>query len=145
MAFQTDLILGLGTLLDAEGAVTFRLVGAYTPAEVGLYLDALPADPPRAVALTVYPVEDNTGTTDATVGVQFRIRGRPDNPLDVKETADAIYAVLDNATGYELGPIPVSRSWRASGANLPADENRRQESTQNYYLQVNRTSPHRRD
>lgn len=145
MAFETTFLDALATLLHTEGAGTYKPTGGYTAAEVGIYMDQLAATPDRGIAMALYPVDDNTGTTDATIGIQFRIRGRRGNRADVKNTRDAIYDVLDNRTHYDLGGTPVVRSWHQSGAALPPDDNDRQQSTANYYFQINRTSPHRRD
>lgn len=144
MAFTTDFLNNLGDHLNGHG-VDWNPDAAYRPQDLGLYVDALPTTPDRAVAMNLYTVEDNTGTTDAVVAVQLRIRGRRRNREDVKDTADALYDRLDGATHYRLGNTPVVRSWRQSAADLGTDSNHRQESTHNYYFQITRQTPHRRD
>lgn len=144
MGFTRDFLTALGEHLDGHG-VAWDPAEAYAAQDVGLYVDALPTQPDRAVAMNLYPVTDDTGTTDATVAVQFRARGRRRNRADVKDIVDALYDRLDSATNYHLGATPVVRSWRQSGADLGTDASHRQESTQNYYFQITRQSPHRRD
>lgn len=144
MSFQENLLDGLGQYLAEHGVGSYP-VGNLQPGDTGIYIDRLPAEPDRGVAMSLYPVDDNTGTTDSVQGVQFRIRGRRGNRRDVKQTSDALFDALHDAVHYELGGINIVRSWRQSGTPFPNDGNDRQESTVNYYLQLIRTSPHRRD
>ncbi|WP_313816347.1 minor capsid protein [Citricoccus sp.] len=145
MAFQTEFLTALAGRLHTNGAATYRPAGGYVAGEVGLYFDQLATAPDRGIALSMYGVDDNTGTTDSTIGVQARIRGRRNNRADVKDIADALFEDLHDAVHYQLGGTPVVRSWQQSTTSLPPDGNNRQEATVNYYFQINRTSPHRRD
>lgn len=141
MAFTVDLLESLGNLLATDG------VGDYSPpwlaTDVAIVIDALPASPDRAIAMSLYPVSDSAGT-DSTVGVQFRIRGNKDR-RSAKDTIDALFNALHDRTHYLIGITPVVRSWRQSGAYLGTDTSNRQEYTENYYLQITRSGTHRED
>lgn len=144
--FERTLVEGLAALVAAEvPGVTARPSGTYQAAEIGVYADALPVNPDRGIAVTIYLVDSNSGHTTATVGAQFRVRGRPGNRADVKTLTDALFDVLDNRTGYDLGGIPVVRSWLQSGVDLAPDGNDRQIRTANYYITLTRPSRHRQD
>lgn len=142
MPFETRLIHSLARhLATTTGALTYQGSGAGAP----IHVDQLPTTPDHAVAVSLYPVDDNTGHTTTTVGVQFRIRGRPNQRSDVKDTADLIHDTLHDWTGGDLDGIPVIRCWQQSGGTLPVDGNNRQHITRNYYLTLTRETRHRRD
>lgn len=150
MAFENHLLDALCRHLSAEHPLfAYDPTGAPVAADrVPLYVDALPVGPgapDRAVSLATYPVDTSTGHTTATYGVQARIRGRPGSRTDVRDTADALFEVLDDARPQYLGDIPVVLVWQASGGDLPEDGNRRQHATRNYYITLTRPTRHRRD
>ncbi len=91
------------------------------------------------MCLTAYPVED-TGGEDITTGVQVRIRSGRD-PRPGADLDDAVFGLLENARGYQLGGVPVVVSWRQSGTPLGQDDQGRAEMTSNYYLRAIRPTP----
>lgn len=144
--WEETVIDRLARLLVAEsGLFGWDPAGPVPPDRVPLHVSRLPLDRDRAVALTLYPVDSDTGHSTRTVGVQFRIRGRAETPRDVLEVSGALFDILDGRTGYDLGPTPVIRSWEQSGADLPPDDNRRPHATRNYYIIATHGTAHRRD
>lgn len=143
MGWTTDLLVGLAEhLAGAVPDLAWRPSGpAYTPAEAGVVLGAMPADPDRIVVLTAYPVS-GSGLSDVVQGVQVRCRGTRGSPTSPCDLDDAVYAVLHGAENLRLGGVLVAYTRRASAAQLGPDANRRFETTSNYYLTTAHPSAH---
>ena len=143
MGWTTDLLVGLAEhLVDVVPDLAWRPSGpAYTAAEVGVVLGAMPPDPDRVVVLTAYPVS-GSGLSDVVQGVQVRCRGTRGSPTSPCDLDDAVYAVLHGAENLRLGGVVVAHTRRASAAQLGPDANRRHETTSNYYLTTAHPSAH---
>lgn len=136
----------LARYLGAATSVLWWMDDGPTPAgRVPIRAWSLPVEVDRAVALSVYPVNGDTGHTTSTIGVQVRIRGGAEDPRTILDVTDALVEALDNRVSWDLGPVPVVRSWEQSGADLGTDDNRRPHATRNYYLTVTRATRYRRD
>lgn len=144
MGFQTDLLTGIGEYLHAQKVGRWLTGGTFAPTDVALVIDRLPTAPDRAVALSLYDVEDGAGT-DSVVGLQAWIRGARNNLPSAKDITDALFDALHGLERATLGGTPIVRIWRQSGANLGPDSNGREEISQNYYLQLTRSGTHRTD
>lgn len=143
MSFTTDLLTGLAGHLDAHGIGTYRADGgAYLAGETAIVFAELPQTPDRAIALSDYPVTDDPSLSDSVIGVQIRCRGLAD-PNDVKTIADGVFDLLHGATAFNVGAVRVVEALRNSGVPLGQDENRRWETSENYYLTVHRASTNR--
>ena len=123
-------------LLAGAGIATYEPTGVYAAGDTGITIGVMPDVPDRCLCLTPYAVED-TGTTDVTVGVQIRVRAGRD-PRDAEQLGDAVYELLHNARGYQLGAAYVAVSWRQSQASLGQDEKGRTELAANYYMAATR-------
>ncbi|MGY0023757.1 minor capsid protein [Streptomyces sp. YJ-C3] len=141
--YTSTLLDGIAVLLADAGAGVFRPDGAIADEETGIYRAVIPAAPDRALGLTAYPVED-THLTDATTGVQIRMRAGRD-PDAVDDLADAVFNVLHGRENYDAGGVFVELSWRQSQAWIGQDEHGRMELTSNYYLRTTRPGPHQQD
>ena len=143
MGWTTSLLVGLAEhLADVVPDLAWRPDGpAYTAAEVGVVLGAMPADPDRVVVLTAYPMS-GSGLSDVVQGVQVRCRGTRGDPTSPDDLDDAVYAVLHGAEQLRLGGVLVAHTRRASAAHLGPDTNRRHETTSNYYLTTAHPSAH---
>lgn len=140
MSYSTDLIDGLAALLQEAGIATYRPDGpAYTATETGLTVAVVPPAPDRLITLTDYPVDD-TDLTDATTGVQVRMRAGPD-PRAVMAISDDVFDLLHNRRSFHLGPVFVGLCWRQSEAPMGTDVHGRIERSANYYLRTSRSSP----
>lgn len=143
--FSTKLLQGIAAhLADRVPNLAWSATDPYPAAAVGIYVGSMPASPDRAVALTAYPVEDNPALTDDITGIQVRSRGTQD-PRVATDLDDAIFEVLQGATGLTLGGVYVTQLWRNSGGPMGADANRRHEMSSNYYAHTNRPTAHRTD
>ncbi len=134
MGWTIDLLAGLaGGLVDA-GAGVWRPDEPYEADETGIYLAATPPDPPTAIMLASYPVDDNVALSHVTVGVQVRTRAGP-VPTAVHDLDDAVYAVLHGLTYQTFGEAHVKQMWRRSSAALGQVRDGRDlwEITSNYY------------
>lgn len=145
MGFNTSLLIGVAELLDSDSVGAWKPTGPYLPNDVAITVDVLPQQPDKAIALSLYPVQDDTGTTDSIVGLQCRIRGKANNRITDKDILDALFNTLHDLTHVTIGGIPIVRIWHQSGANLGPDTMNRPEHTANYYLQLTRESPNRSD
>jgi len=147
MGFTVDLVTGLAEYLAAGGVGEWNADLAANPSgdQVAIVVGPnLPQTPDRVVCLTPYPLVDEPGMSEVTVGVQVRCRGTVD-PRVAEDLADAVYDRLHGATQLTLGAVPVAQVWRASSAVLGPDSNHRHERSDNYYLQANRDAPHATD
>lgn len=144
MGFHTDLIIGIAEHLHSEGVGTWSPQGPYQPTQTAITLDVLPQAPDKAIALNLYPVQDEA-TTDSIVGLQCRVRGGPGNRTTDKDILDALFDTLHDLQAITLGGIPIVRVWHQSGATLGPDSKNRTEHTANYYLQLTREGKHRSD
>jgi hypothetical protein len=142
VGFEVTLLTAIGQHLESKGIG--KWTGAPTSTDVALTIDALPATPDRAIAMSLYPVRDEGGT-DSVVGLQLRFRGQAGNRSAVKNTIDQVFDALHGMNGTQLGGIPIVLIERRSGAYLGTDGNNRSEHTNNYYLTLTRTGTHRED
>lgn len=103
---------------------------AYTGSEVGVFYGPIGAAPDRAVGVRVY------GTTDERIEhygwrrVQLRLRGARDQPDGADELAGLAFEALQGLS--RMGGI--SGVSRQSMAPAGADENRREERTDNWII-----------
>lgn len=142
MGFQVDFITGIGQLLHAENVGKWG--GPFTSADTAITIDALPSTPDKAIALTLYDVE-NGGGTDTVMGLQCRVRGSAGNRTTAKDILDRLFDTLHDREHLTIGGTQVVRIWWQSGAPLGTDTSNRQEYTANYYLQITRSGTHRED
>jgi len=144
MTFENTLLNALGEYLDSAGAGLWDPDTPYQPTDTAITTDTLPLKVDKAIVMTLYPVQDE-GTTDSIVGLQLRIRGKPNDRTSSKTILDNCFDALHGLQDVELGGIPVIWVWRQSGANLGPDSSDRLEHTANYYLQLTREGTHRND
>lgn len=142
--FRTKLLTALAELLHNERVGVWEPTSAYLGNDPAIVFDVLPQKPDQAIALTLYPVQDDA-TTDSVVGLQCRIRGTPGNRTTDKDILDSLFDTLHDLQNITLDGIPIVRVWHQSGASLGPDSNNRIEHTANYYLQLTREATHRTD
>lgn len=141
--YEKALLRGVGAVLGAEsgGRLAWRdpdAVGAYTDAQRGLYLGAVPSTPRCAVAMNSYTVQM---FPDPIVGVQFHFAAK--DPDDLTLMAQAVSDVLEGRWGGMLGTVKLVASAWQSGTPLGQDANGREQRTENYYLTIARMIPNR--
>lgn len=142
MGFTSDLMTGLAEHLAQAGlGLTWRPTGVYAATETGILLQTVPPTPDRVVVLAPYPVTAGA-RSDVVQGVQVRCRAAPGSPTPVLDLDDGIYAVLHGAENLRLGSVAVAHTWRASATPLGPDQNRRHETSSNYYLTTAHPSAH---
>jgi hypothetical protein len=129
----TSLVTVVAGLLAAAGVGVWQPAGpAYTPTQVGIFYGPIAPAPDRAIGVTVYDQTDDIETTLAERFVQIRCRGAKGAPNGADILADAAFTALHGV--YRAGGI--ARITRTSTAPLGADENNRQERTDNYQLVI---------
>ncbi|MBN8883400.1 MAG: hypothetical protein J0H73_13930 [Salana multivorans] len=130
---------------QATESVAAFLVGegiaALAPATAGTAITykRLPVTPDRAIAVTVYDIEDSITLPDVTVLVQLRFRGETNDRTDVDDLADSVAAVLDGRHQFTVGALHVQRARRVSFSPQGADDNGREERADNYALVLMRS------
>lgn len=143
--WTTSLITGLAELLAAGGVGVWRPTGpAYTDAEIGILMRAIPQQPDRVITLAPYPVASPVGLADYVQGVQVRCRGTTD-PRVCEDLGDAVFDLLDSASRLTLGGVSVVQIYRQSHTSLGQDGNGRWESSSNYYVEAMRATTNRTD
>lgn len=141
--YTSSLVDGIADLLADEGVGRFAPTEVIADPDTGIFRSVMPATPDRALGLTAYPVED-THLTDATTGVQIRMRAGLD-PGAVDDLADQVFNVLHGRENYTVGGVFVELSWRQSQAWIGQDAHGRMELTSNFYFRTTRPGPHQQD
>jgi hypothetical protein len=142
--YTVALLKGLAQLIADHGIGVYRTDGsAYQASETGLFFDAMPPNPDRAIVLADYPVTDDPSLSDSVLGVQMRSRGRPDNATDVKDIADGLFDLFHGRKDFMVNGVRVVYVLRNSGAVLGRDDNNRWERSDNYYFTLHRPSANR--
>jgi len=128
---DADLTEHICQVLAQLGLGVWRPDGpAYTAAETGIYYGDLATSPDRGIGVSVYATDDDPVTATAMRWVQFRIRGAQGVMRDADQMAGALFDALQD----RRHAAPVSRFLRTSSARLGADENGRQERSDNYQI-----------
>jgi hypothetical protein len=134
--WTSRLLTGCAGHLQAAGIGVWRDSGIYTAAEVGIVMQAIPSSPD--------PVSSIPGLADITQGLQVRVRGTQD-PRVAQDLGDAIFDLLDSASGLRWGGIPVVQVYRQSYASLGTDTGGRWQVSHNYYVDAMRATTNRTD
>ena len=140
--FRLSLLGAIGQYLQAQGVAKWTTPWSAT--DTAITLDALPSSPDKAIALTLYDVEHTAGT-DTVMGLQCRVRGKPNNRTEDKDLVDGLFDALHGVEHTTWGGIPIVRVWHQSGAYLGTDTANRPEHSHNFYIQLTRTGTHRDD
>jgi hypothetical protein len=140
--FRLGLLGAIGPYLAAQGVGKWTTPWAAT--DTAIAVDVLPATPDKAIAMTLYPVS-NPGGTDMVLGLQLRIRGKPNNRTEDKDILDKAEDALHGLTGITWAGIPIVHVEHRSGAFLGTDTANRNEHTLNFYITLTRTGLNRED
>lgn len=129
----TALVYAVNQLLHNASVGVWRPTGpAYTSAEVGIFYGPILATPDRAIGVTCYTQTDDIVNGEAIRYVQVKCRGAKGLPNGADLVADAVFAALHGV--YRTSGI--ARIVRTSTVPLGADENARQERTDNYQILI---------
>jgi hypothetical protein len=144
MSFDTDLVTGLAELLHVEQAGTWSPTAALVEGVTGIVAGAMPSQPSKLIALTLYPVADDPALSDATIGCQIKMRGDR-NTATVADMAEAVFNVLHGLTHMDVGApgarVHINQMYRKSYTDLGPDDSGRFERSENYWIEVNRPHP----
>lgn len=143
MSWTANLAHGLAEYLAAGGVGTYQSTGIYREDETGIVIGAMPAAPPRVVALTPYPLADDVDQADSVLGLQVRVRGADTDPRPVLDLIDAVFDVLHGATHLDLAGALVHLVERTASTPMGQDTNRRYEHADSYQLMAHRPTRHR--
>ncbi|MDP9799346.1 hypothetical protein J2S43_007858 [Catenuloplanes nepalensis] len=139
------LLTGLAEHLAAAGIGAWRPDGSpYRAAETAIVYRSIPPAPDRLITLAPYPVTGQPGLADVVQAVQIRLRGTAD-PRACDDLADAIYNLLDGASGLRWGGIAVVQVYRQSHTSLGQDGTGRWERSENYYVAAMRPTSNNTD
>lgn len=103
---------------------------AFAQDDTGIFYGRIGATPHRAIGVRVYAADDDDLRHEHTRRAQVRYRGRPGDPADADRMAHFGYLVLNGLS--RVGGISGIR--RISMVPLGADENGREERTDNYLI-----------
>jgi len=140
--FRLSLLSAAGQYLQAQGVGKWTTPWAST--DTAISVDVLPASPDKAIALTLYPVA-SPGGTDLVMGLQLRIRGRPNNRTEDKDLLDKAEDALDGLKNTTWAGIPIVLVKLQSGASLGMDTANRNEHSLNFYITLTREGLNRQD
>jgi len=105
---------------------------AFARSDTGIFYGAIGAEPDRAIGVRVYAADDNDAQHTHGRRVQVRYRGRRADPADADRMAHIGYLVLNGLS--RVGGISDAR--RISMVPLGADDNGREERTDNYRINL---------
>lgn len=140
--FRLGLLGAIGQYLQEKGVGRWTTPWAAT--DTAISLDVYPSAPDKAIAMTLYPVA-SPGGTDLVLGLQLRIRGKPNNRTEDKDILDKAEDALDGLNGITWAGVPIVLVKLQSGASLGMDANNRPDHSQNYYLTLTREGLNRTD
>src|SRR5690606_27530585 len=126
---DSDLTIRLCEIVGRIPSFAWRPYGpAYTESEIGIHYGKIPDAPDRAVGIRVYnPIDDPDLLSRR---VQLHIRGGRRQPFGADRIAGVLFAVLhERPRGDGFASI-----LRTSAAPLGADDNGREERTENYLI-----------
>jgi hypothetical protein len=130
---QNDLLDGIAQMIVTAGLAKYNTAGVYAAADTGIFFKVVNPSPDRIVTLTAYQVSDNTTMPETRFGVQVRVRGLQD-PRDVDELGDSIFALLHGLTGVQFGSVFAEQVLRQSSITLGQDASKRWERADAYYV-----------
>jgi hypothetical protein len=144
--WTSRLLAGMAQHIETAGIGTWDPTGTtYADDQTAIVIRAIPDQPDRLITLTAYPLGTNLpGMADHVTGVQIRLRAGPD-PRDCDDLADAIFDLLDGASGLTWGDIPVKDINRRSYTSLGQDGSRRWERSENYIVDAMRPTSNNTD
>lgn len=146
MSETADLLDGIARTIDAAGIAQYRADGPYQAGDVPITFKSMPANPDRAVTLTVYGASDHPTIPLGERRLQVRVRGAAGDSLDADDLADAVFDALHGLTHQQYGSVHVIQILRVSTVPLGLDDLQRDERSDNYALDVNPpTTPGRPD
>lgn len=144
--FTSRLLAGMAEHIEGAGIGFWDPTGAtYPDGATGIVIRTIPDRPDRLITLAAYPLGTNLpGMADHLMGVQVRLRAGPD-PRECDDLADAVFDLLDGASGLTWGGIPVKSVSRRSYTSLGQDGSRRWERSENYEIDAMRPTSNNTD
>lgn len=142
--FQTNLLTGFATLLNAASVGVWLTSGQYAPNDIAIVRKFVPQSPDSVIALSTYPVTDDPSLSDSVLGLQVwtRMAGTDGSPVD--DLADAIFDQLHGLHDVTLSTgVKVVQCLHRGGASQGQDDLHRWSRSDNYYVTVWRPSPNR--
>lgn len=134
MATTRDLLEGVAGTLKAAGLVEWNADAVYAAGQTGVFMKRMPAAPDRVVVLTAVSRGDDPSMPLGQIMLQVRGRGRPNQPLDVDDLLDSIFAVLHGSTDLPFGDMTVIQCNRRITAPMGMDDAKRWERADQYYI-----------
>lgn len=143
--FTSRLLAGMAQHIADAGIGDWNPAGTYAADDTGIVIRAIPDLPHRLITLAAYPLGTNLpGMADHVLGVQVRLRAGPD-PRECDDLADAIFDLLDGASGLTWGGIPIKDVGRRSYTSMGQDGSRRWERSENYFVDAMRPTSNNTD
>lgn len=154
LTFTQAFVEGFAQLIATEAdpalALDWQPAARYATGKTGLYIATFPTDVAgqpnvgTAVALTPYPISDDSALADSEIGLQIKSRAAGPDKRDVWAIDDGIADVLLGRWSFTLPTgIAVSSLTRSSSGSLGNDDANRAQWVSNYTALLNRPSAHR--
>lgn len=136
MSAMRDLAVGFATTLSGSGVGVFSPTGAYAPTDTAIVFKDMPPAPDRMIVLTAVPLTDAEVIPLGKVLVQVKMRGAPNNSLDVDDLGDAVFDLMHGATNLVFGSTHAIQVFRNSSVPMGIDSARRWLRTDHYYVDL---------
>jgi hypothetical protein len=139
--WESDLLIGLAQHLDNLGVGTYRDDGtAYLASETAIVFGELPPSPDRCITLNLYSAGDAATENLSSPRINVKLRGSPNNTLDVSDLGTAVFEALQGLTHQDYGSAHLAQIGRVSSMPFEIDANRRHVRSDSYRTDTNTPS-----
>ncbi len=128
-----DVLRGIAAHLDAAGVGKWSETEPVAADQTLIALKRLPQSPDRALAVSVYDLDLDVALPTTGVMVQILARA-PGASDDVDDLADDVIDVMHAVHHATWGALRVERCVHESSAPLGADDNGREERSDNFRI-----------
>ncbi len=127
---DTELTIAVCELLGAVPGWTWSTTDPYPADGVGIFYGPIPDSPDQAIGVRVYGGTDDSVVYSPRRRVQLRIRGRRGHVADTDTLAGLAFLILQGRSRTR----GISHIARTTFGPLGADQNGREERTENYLI-----------
>jgi hypothetical protein len=131
-----DLAVGFANLIADSGLGVYNPTGAYAATDTAIVFKDLPPAPNRCIVLTAVPLTDAEVIPLGKVLVQVRLRGNPNDPLDVDDLGDAITDLVHGARNLTFGSTHAVQILRNSSVPMGVDNAKRWTRIDHFYVDL---------
>jgi hypothetical protein len=132
-----DLAVGFATMIADSSIGVYRSDGStYLASETAIVFKDMPQSPDRCIVLTAVPLTDAIAAAFGKALVQVKLRGAPNNSLDVDDLGDAVFDLMQNTRNVVFGSTHAIQILRNSSVPMGVDASKRWLRTDHFYIDL---------